>query len=164
MTLLGKSYSVIEELMMGNAFSGFMGEILVKQISVRSKTLVRNSKIGGHPDLLPRAKYPGDSVLYGDEGIEVKVSKQRGGWQGHNAEEGWLMVFVYDIGNKMAQTEIASVLAAKLTKNDWSFSGRSATSRRTITASIKKEATERLRKNWIYRKGTNVSQEPFRSS
>jgi hypothetical protein len=74
------------------------------------------------------------------------------------------MVFVYDIGNKMAQTEIASVLAAKLTKNDWSFSGRSATSRRTITASIKKEATERLRKNWIYRKGTNVSQEPFRSS
>lgn len=143
---------MIEELMLGNAFSGFLGEILVKQIAKRSKTLARNVKVGGHPDLISRGKYPDDSVLRGDEGIEVKMSRHLGGWQGHNPEEGWLMVFVYSVGHHDSPTEILQVLTAHLTKKDWSFSGRSKTSRRTITASVTKAGMEKLRANWIYRK------------
>jgi hypothetical protein len=150
--LIAKSYSVLEELMLGNAFSGFLGEILVKQLSVHSKQVVRNTRVGGHPDLVPRGKYKDDCVLKGDEGVEIKVSRQKGGWQGHNIEEGWLMVFVYSVGDKSRPTEITAVFSAELTRADWSFSGRSETSRRTITASVRNDAVRRMKDNWIYRK------------
>ena len=37
------------------------------------------------------------------------------------------------------------------TKKDWAFSGRSATSRRTITASVTRAGFEKMEANWIYR-------------
>ena len=151
--LIAKRYSVIEELMLTNAYSGFLGEILVKRLSLHSKQIIRNTRTGGHPDLIPRGKYEGDSVHKGEEGVEIKASKQKGGWQGHNIEQGWLMVFVYSIGDKSRPTEITAVFAAELTKDDWSFSGRNETSRRTITASVKGDAVQRMRDNWIYKKG-----------
>ena len=157
--LIAKSYSILEELMLGNAFSGFLGEILVKQLSVHSKKLARNARVGGHPDLIPRGKYKDDSVLKGDEGVEIKASRQKGGWQGHNVEKGWLMVFVYSVGNKSQPTEITAVFAAELKEEDWSFSGRSGTSRRTITASVRSDAVERMRENWIYKKGASKEKE-----
>jgi hypothetical protein len=42
------------------------------------------------------------------------------------------------------------VYAAKLDRDDWAFSGRSATSRRTITASVRGSGVEKMRANWIY--------------
>lgn len=36
-------------------------------------------------------------------------------------------------------------------KEDWAFSGRSATSRRTITASVTRTGFEKMEANWIYR-------------
>lgn len=42
------------------------------------------------------------------------------------------------------------VYAAKLDKDDWAFSGRSATSRRTITASVTQSGVEKMKANWIY--------------
>ena len=42
------------------------------------------------------------------------------------------------------------VYAAKLDKDDWSFSGRSETSRRTITASVTQSGVEKMKTNWIY--------------
>jgi len=43
------------------------------------------------------------------------------------------------------------VYAAKLELEDWSFSGRSATSRRTITASVNETGVARMKANWVYR-------------
>jgi hypothetical protein len=43
------------------------------------------------------------------------------------------------------------VYAAKLEKEDWAFSGRSATSRRTITASVNRNGIEKMKANWVYR-------------
>ncbi len=37
-----------------------------------------------------------------------------------------------------------------LTKNDWSFSGRSELSRRTITATVTKPGYQKMMSNWIY--------------
>ncbi len=61
--------------------------------------LAMNTMWGGRPDLVPRAKYPNDSILRGDEGVEVKASRQGGGWQGHNAESGWLCVVQFSTDN-----------------------------------------------------------------
>ena len=56
----------------------------MKNIARASMALEANLKVGGHPDLLPKGYYSSNLVLKGDEGIEVKASIQKGGWQGHN--------------------------------------------------------------------------------
>lgn len=151
----------LEELLLGNSLSGIISEFLVKNIAKSSSVLEANTKVGGHPDLLPKASYASNAVLKGDQGIEVKCSIQKGGWQGHNPEECWLMVFRYVVG-KQKSGEIVpftfvEILCAELTKDDWSFSGRKGESRRTPTASITTDGVEKLRNNFIYRSpGTGV--------
>lgn len=155
--LVHSGYKRLEDFMPGNAFSGLVSEILVQAIPKHCGRLTKNLRVGGHPDLIPRGQYRGDSILQGDEGIDVKSSKQSGGWQGHNPEAGWVMVFRFRVDIKTEPPEnrepfeFVEVLGARLARRDWSFSGRRETSRRTITASMKKEAVERLRANWVYR-------------
>ena len=138
--LIGGGFRPLEELLLGNSFSGIISEFLVKNIARVSKTLDANLKVGGHPDLLPKGQYSSNFVLKGDEGIEVKTSIQRGGWQGHNPEDCWLMVFRYAIGvqsnGETLPLTFLEILCAKLLRSDWSFSGRKGASRRTPTASI----------------------------
>ena len=145
----------LEELLLGNSLSGIISEFLVKNIAKSSLTLEANTKVGGHPDLLPKNYYASSAVLKGEQGIEVKCSIQKGGWQGHNPEECWLMVFRYVVG-KQRSGEIlpftfVEILCAELTKTDWSFSGRQGDSRRTPTASITTGGVEKLRNNFLYR-------------
>lgn len=140
-------YKRLEDFMPGNAFSGLVSEVLVQSIPRKCPRLTKNLRVGGHPDLIPKGHYRGNSILQGDQGIDVKSSKQAGGWQGHNPEAGWVMVFRF----RLRPFEFVEVLAARLARRDWSFSGRKETSRRTITASMKKKAVERLRTNWVYR-------------
>ncbi|MBI1802408.1 MAG: hypothetical protein HYR71_12355 [Chloroflexi bacterium] len=155
--LVEKGYGQLEELLLGNSFAGVLSEILVTHVARYSQTLTRNRQVGGYPDLIPRGGYANDAVHRGTTGIEVKSSKQSGGWQGHNAEQGWLMIFRYTIDSQTQPiadrepTQIVEVLGAELTTADWSFSGRSGASRRTITASVNRRGMEKLRANAIYR-------------
>ena len=89
--------------------------------------------------------------------LRLRQVKQPSGWQGHNPERGWIMVFRYAIDieteppeNRMP-TRFVEILAAELMPEDWSFSGRKGNSRRTPTASILKTGVEKLRSNVIYR-------------
>ncbi len=153
--LLENGFRPLEELLLRNSLSGIISEVLVENIARVSATLEANLKVGGYPDLLPKAHYPSDLVLKGEEGIEVKCSIQKGGWQGHNPEECWVMIFRYAIGEPgtgetMALTFV-EILCAKLLKSDWSFSGRRGSSRRTPTASITRSGVEKLRSNFLYR-------------
>ena len=155
--LVSRGYSRLEDLLLGNAFAGLLSEVLVRSLADHSATLVRNTYVGGYPDLILPEAYPSDAALKATEGIEIKSSKQKGGWQGHNPEEGWVMVFRYTIDTKTIPiedrkpTEVVEVLAARLEMSDWNFSGRSETSRRTITASINRHGMQKLRANPIYR-------------
>lgn len=153
--LTTSGFRPLEELLLGNSLSGILSEFLVKNIARVSDSLVANLKVGGHPDLLPKGYYSSNLILKGKEGIEVKSSIQRGGWQGHNPEKCWLMVFRYVIGKQnkgeIEPLKFVEILCAKLTKKDWSFSGRRGASRRTPTASITTSGVEKLRKNFIYR-------------
>jgi hypothetical protein len=80
------------------------------------------------------------------------------GWQGHNPEDVWLMVFVFD-SNRPSDVakgiapkpfRFLRVVGARLTRQDWLFAGRSATSRRTITASVTPSGFQKMMTNWIY--------------
>lgn len=153
--LRNNGFSPLEELILGNSLSGIISKFLVKNIARVSSTLEANLKVGGHPDLLPKGHYSSNLVLKGGEGIEVKSSIQKGGWQGHNPEDCWLMVFRYMVGEQKNKKSIPltfiEILCAKLTKSDWSFSGRKGASRRTPTASITSTGVGKLRKNFLYR-------------
>lgn len=153
--LVGAGFMSLEELLLGNSLSGIISEFLVKNIARASTALEANLKVGGHPDLLPKGQYSSNLVLKGEAGIEVKSSIQPGGWQGHNPEDCWLMVFRYAVGEqadgpKQPLTFI-EILCAEVKQSDWSFSGRKGVSRRTPTASITASGVEKLRQNFLYR-------------
>lgn len=122
-------------------------------------TLAKNTYHNGHPDLVPKGKYEQDACQHGTEGVEIKASRHASGWQGHNAEDAWLMVFVFDANSARDVSQgiqprpfrFVKVVGAQLAKSDWAFSGRSATSRRTITASVTRSGYEKMEANWIYR-------------
>lgn len=153
--LVNGGFRPLEELLLANSLSGIISEFLVKNIARASETLEANMKVGGHPDLLPKGYYASNLVLKGEEGIEVKSSIQPGGWQGHNPEDCWLMVFRYAIGEQesgeVVPLTFLEILCAKLARADWSFSGRKGASRRTPTASITASGVEKLRSNFLYR-------------
>ncbi len=153
--LVGAGFHSLEDLLLGNSLSGIISEFLVKNIARASTTLEANLQVGGHPDLLPTGCYSSNLVLKGDKGIEVKSSLQAGGWQGHNPEHCWLMVFRYAVGEQENEEKLPltflEILCAEVERSDWSFSGRKGSSRRTPTASITASGVEKLRRNFLYR-------------
>lgn len=154
--LVGKGWDRLEETLMPATFSGVISEMAVQSVSKQSTAVIRNQYHNGRPDLLPRGHYPDNAILQGPEGIEVKASRNKSGWQGHNVENGWIMVFQYRLDlqgepvEKREPTQFVRVLIAQLSEEDWSFSGRAGTSRRTPTASIRRSGAEKLLANPIY--------------
>jgi hypothetical protein len=160
--LFTKKINRLESFMMAANFSSLVGEFMSATIPKNCPTLVKNRYHNGHPDLLPIGKFPRDAMQHGTEGIEIKASRYGRGWQGHNAEDAWLMVFVFDGNTSQRDKEtnetqaprpfqFVKVVGAQITKSDWLFSGRSETSRRTITASVTRSGYEKMEANWIYR-------------
>ena len=153
--LYTKSIPRLETMLMSANFSSIVGEFMSATIPKYCKTLTKNHHHNGHPDLVPTGFYKNDDILHGSEGIEVKASRYTKGWQGHNPEDVWLMVFVFE-SNRAKDTipsrfKFISVAGALLTKSDWNFSGRTGTSRRTITASVTPSGFSKMSANWIYR-------------
>ena len=158
-SLASKQIPRLESFLMPANFSSMVGEFMNAAIPKYCKTLVKNTYHNGHPDLIPFGRFPRDAVQHDTEGIEIKGSRHTSGWQGHNAEDCWLMVFVFDSNTvRDALSDIpprpfrfVGVYGAQLTKDDWNFSGRSETSRRTITASVTRIGYTKMASNWIYR-------------
>lgn len=149
----------LETMLMPANFSSIVGEFMTSTIPKHCKTLVKNAYHNGHPDMIPSGHFLRDEIQHGTEGIEVKASRYLKSWQGHNAEDVWLMVFCFASGRPTdkvkgvlpAPMKFALVCGAQLTKDDWLFAGRSETSRRTITASVTKSGYQKMMSNWIYR-------------
>lgn len=150
----------LEVMLMPATFSSMVGELCIAAIANHCSSLVKNQYHNGHPDLLPASQYAGDAVQYGHEGIEIKTRRYQRGWQGHNAEASWLMVFVFTAnrgtdakrGIHPMPFRFDGVYGAQLELEDWTFSGRSETSRRTITASVNTSGYAKMTANWIYRR------------
>lgn len=150
----------LECFLMPANFSSIVGEFMSTTIPTFCSTLVKNRYHNGHPDLIPKGKYPEDKAQHELCGIEIKASKHESGWQGHNPENSWLLVFCFKAnsskdtvdGNAQAiPFKFTGVYGNQLTKNDWSFSGRNGQSRRTITASVIQSGAEKMKQNWIYK-------------
>jgi hypothetical protein len=158
--LARKKMARLEDMLMPANFSSMVGEFITSNLPKHCPTIAKNSYHNGHPDLLPAGKYPGDAAQHvGVDGIEVKASRYRKGWQGHNPEDVWLIVFVFEGGRpsdahtakERTRFRFLAVYGAMLEKADWQFAGRSQTSRRTITATVLPSGFEKMAKNWIYK-------------
>lgn len=158
--LVTKGMERFEDMLMPANFSSMVGEFMTASIPKYCKTIVKNTYHNGHPDMLPAGKYENNSAKHaGADGIEVKASRYLKSWQGHNAEDVWLMVFSFEGGRptdkakaiKSAPFRFLMVTGALLEKSDWKFAGRSETSRRTITASVMRSGYDKMMSNWIYR-------------
>lgn len=148
----------LESFLMPANFSSLVGEFVSMTIPTYCSGLVKNRYHNGHPDLIPTGRFSNDAVQHTTEGVEIKSSRRAAGWQGHNPETVWLMVFHFDSntpGDAMKKVgprpfHFKGGYAARLEKEDWSFSGRSAASRRTITASVNQLGMKKLRANWVF--------------
>ena len=148
----------LETFLMAANFSSIVGEFMTATIPKHCPSLAKNRYHNGHPDLIPAGMFANDEAQHSETGIEVKASRYLKGWQGHNAENIWLLVFAFhsngptDAAKGIEPTpfRFVQVAGATLTKADWQFSGRSETSRRTITASVKPSGLSKMLKNWIY--------------
>lgn len=149
----------MECFLMAANFSSIVGEFMSTTIPKHCPTLVKNRYHNGHPDLVPQGLFLNDSVSHATEGIEIKGSRHPSGWQGHNPENIWLLVFTFKSntatefqnGQPNKSFQFSGVYAAKLDVDDWTFSGRSETSRRTITASVNREGNKKMIANWVYK-------------
>lgn len=149
-----------EDMLMPANFSSIVGEFMTATIPKYCKTIAKNNYHNGHPDMLPAGKYKDDMAQHaGNDGIEVKASRYLRGWQGHNAEDAWLMVFVFESGRpadlvkkvELKPFRFVTVVGAEICKADWKFAGRSEKSRRTITASVTTTGYKKMTANWIYK-------------
>lgn len=149
----------LESFLMPANFSSIVGEFINISIPKHCSRLAKNQYHNGHPDLIPSGMFPDNAVQYAQDGIEIKGSRHASGWQGHNPESVWLMVFYFDSNTSNDERKgigpkpfrFRGVYGAKLEKEDWTFSGRSATSRRTITASVNRNGAEKMKTNWVYK-------------
>lgn len=154
-----RDYPRLETMLMPANFSSVVGEFMSAGIPKFCKTLSKNRYHNGHPDLIPTGLFKDDSVQHAREGIEIKASRYGSAWQGHNAEECWLMVFNFESNRPVDEAkgepakpfQFLQVCGAQLLKTDWKFSGRSETSRRTITASVTPSGFQKMTSNWIYK-------------
>lgn len=159
--LLEESFGRLETVLRANnSLSDFVGNTVTEELANVSDAILVNQRPDGFPDLLPvdNQDYANRDydIHHGDEGIETKCSMQNGGWQAHNNESAWFIVFRYTRGDpensieEMEPIRFVQVLAANLDLDDWSHSGRSDDSRRTITSSIVASGMHKLRSNPIY--------------
>ena len=154
-----RQLSRLETMLMPANFSSIVGEFMTSTIPKHCKGLVKNRYHNGHPDLIPANHFENDMCQHGSLGIEIKGSRYLKAWQGHNPEDTWLMVFVFDSNRPVDEGKrvpfkpfsFRMVVGAELTKDDWLFAGRSETSRRTITASITNSGLRKMMANWIYK-------------
>lgn len=120
----------LESLLMPANFSSvvseFMSEFMAESLPKHCAALVRNTYHNGHPDFVPAGRFPDESAQHAGEGIEIKASRYGKAWQGRNAEDTWLMVFVFASnrpvdsrsGAAPRRFQFVKIIGARLTRED----------------------------------------------
>ena len=154
--LTGKGLQRLDDMLRPAIMSGLLSDMLTASMAKHSRVLTENKYHNGHPDLVVRGVYPGDSVKSGSEGVEIKTTRKAGGAvDTHGARDQWMCVFVYAVDNvsepaidrdPMCFTEVylGKVELADFRKNNRGELG-------TRTATLHAEGIQKLRTGWVYR-------------
>ena len=155
--LYESSYEPLEDLMDRASFSGLISRTVTTRLAeARSGSLVVNQYHNGYPDLIPKGRYPSDSVQRG-VGLEVKASRSDGSWQAHGPRPGWFVVVQFSIDEtegiarlERKPTQIRAAMIARLTEDDWSWTPARSGRIRSGTASVKPSGRLKLRKGAVW--------------
>ena len=156
-SLTNRGLPRFEDMLRPAAMSGLISDMLTSSLANHSRSLTENRYFNGHPDLIVAGRYPHDSVQAGENGVEIKSTRKKGGAvDTHGAREQWMCVFVYEVDTEtepardrrpMTFTEVylAHVEVADFRRNPRGELG-------TRTATLHREGVRKLREHWIYRK------------
>jgi len=154
--LLGKNLQRIDDMLRPAIMSGLLSDMLTASVAKHSRSLTENLYFNGHPDLVVRGRYPGDSAKSGSEGIEIKTTRKAGGAVDfHGARDQWLCVFVYAVDDQTEPaisrrpTVFTEVYVGQVTTADFRRNERGVLGTRTAT--LDREGIARFRENWVYR-------------
>lgn len=135
--------------------SGMISDMLTASLAKHSRALCQNNFHNGHPDLIVKGKYAGDSVKAGTDGVEIKTTLKKGGAvDTHGGREQWMCVFVYEVDkvSEPAQarkpTRFTEVYLSQVGIEDFRKNARGELGTRTAT--LHREGVIKLRSNWVY--------------
>jgi hypothetical protein len=146
----------LDDLLRPANMSGLLSDMLTASIAKHSRTLAQNCYHNGHPDLLLQGRYPNNSAKAGEEGIEIKTTRKKGGAvDTHGGRNQWMCVFVYEVDGitepaqdrramRFTEVYLSHVDVADFRKNARGELG-------TRTATLDRDGIKKLRANWIYK-------------
>jgi len=136
--------------------SGLISDMLTASMGKHSRSLTQNNYHNGHPDLIVRGRYASDAVKSGEDGIEVKATRKKGGAvDTHGGRDQWFCVFVYEVDNTTEPAEqrrpmrFTEVYLSEVSATDFRRNERGDLGTRTST--LDREGVRKLRSNWIYK-------------
>lgn len=155
--LVEKGLERLDDMLRPAIMSGMLSDMLTVSLAKHSRTLVVNAYFNGHPDLVVKGHYSGNSVRAGEHGVEIKTTRKAGGAvDTHGARNQWMCVFVYETDNQTepaidrAPLQFTEVYLGQVTTDDFRKNPRGELGTRTAT--LHAAGIAKLRQNWIYRR------------
>lgn len=146
----------LDDMLRPAIMSGLLSDMLTASLAKHSRTLIENGYFNGHPDLVVKGVYPGNSVKAGEEGVEIKTTRKSGGAvDTHGARDQWMCVFVYqvDLATEPARNRdpmsFTEVYLGNVVRGDFRKNARGELGTRTAT--LHRLGIEKLRRSWIYK-------------
>ncbi len=146
----------LDDMLRPAAMSGLISDMITASMAQHARVLVENLYHNGHPDLIIEGIYPNDSVMAGDQGVEIKTTRKRGGAvDTHGARDQWLCVFVYSVDDatkpaiNRAPMRFTEIYLGYVTVGDFRRNNRGELGTRTAT--LHRQGIRRLREHWVYR-------------
>ncbi len=154
--LTSKGLRRLDDMLRPAILSGVLSDMLTASLATHSRTLVENQYFNGHPDLVVQGVYPQNSVRAGEQGVEVKTTRKRGGAvDTHGARNQWMCVFVYEVDNSTEPANdrlpltFTELYLGEVTVDDFRRNPRGELGTRTAT--LHADGIRKLRENWVYR-------------
>ena len=154
--LVARSLRRFEAMLRPAILSGILSDLLTSNLARHSRSLTENTYFNGHPDLLVEGMYAGNAVKAGEEGVEVKCTRKRGGAvDTHGARAQWMCVFVYAVDSKTEPAgarrplTFTEVYLARVGVEDFRKNPRGELGTRTAT--LHRDGVRKLREGWLYR-------------
>lgn len=153
--LLSRGLRRLDDMLRPAAMSGIISDMLTASMAKHARSLVENNHFNGHPDLIVQGLYPGNAVPAGEEGVEIKSTRKKGGAvDTHGARAQWMCVFVYETDEESepaiarSPMKFTEVYLAHVTETDFRRNPRGELGTRTAT--LDRHGIQKLRANWIY--------------
>jgi hypothetical protein len=145
----------MDDMLRPAAMSGMISDMMTASLARHSRALVENGYFNGHPDLIVRGRYANNKTRAGEQGVEIKSTRKKGGAvDTHGARDQWMCVFVYEVDSQTEPAEARAamrfneVYLAHVSESDFRRNARSELGTRTAT--LDRAGIQKLRANWIY--------------